>query len=65
MLINFNDLFFLSNKVNGVIHIGAHNLEELPDYLKGNVRRIIWIEANPHKYNFIEEKLKIFENMTL
>ena len=37
MLINFNDLLFLSNKVNGIIHIGAHKLEELPDYLKGNV----------------------------
>ena len=65
MLINFNDLFFLPNKVNGIIHIGAHKLEELPDYLKGNVRKVIWIEANPDKYNFIEEKLKRFENMTL
>ena len=50
MLINFNDLLFLQKKVNGIIHIGAHNLEELPDYLKGNVRRIIWIEANPEKF---------------
>ena len=65
MLINFNDLFFLPNKVNGIIHIGAHKLEELPDYLKGNVRKVIWIEANPDKYNFIEEKLKRFDNMTL
>ena len=65
MLINFNDLFLLSSKVNGIIHIGAHNLEELPDYLRGNVRRIIWIEANPEKYNFIEEKLKRFEKMKL
>ena len=65
MLINFNDLFFLSNKVRGIIHIGAHELEELPDYLKGNVRSIIWIEANPNKYDFIEEKLKRFANMTL
>ena len=65
MLINFNDLLFLPSKVKGIIHIGAHTLEELPDYLKGNVRRIIWIEANPEKYNFIEERLKRFENMTL
>ena len=65
MLINFNDLLFLSNKVNGIIHIGAHKLEELPDYLKGNVSKVIWIEANPENYNFIEEKLKRFKNMTL
>ena len=65
MLINFNDLLFLSSKVKGIIHIGAHNLEELPAYLKGKVKRIIWIEANPKKYNFIEEKLRRYENMTL
>ena len=65
MLINFNDLLFLQKKVNGIIHIGAHELEELPDYLNRNVSRIIWIEANPDKYNFIEEKLKRFKNMTL
>ena len=35
MLINFNDLLILSSKVKGIIHIGAHNLEELPEYLKG------------------------------
>ncbi len=65
MLINFNDLLFLSNKVTGIIHIGAHKLEELPDYLKGNIKRIIWIEANPEKYQFIDERLQRFEKMTL
>ena len=64
MMLNFNDLL-LSKDVRGIIHIGAHELEELPDYLKRNVRRIIWIEANPDKYNLIEEKLKSFKNMTL
>ena len=65
MLINFNNLLFLSNKVTGIIHIGAHNLEELPDYLKGNIKRIIWIEANPEKYEFIDKKLQRFDKMTL
>ena len=65
MLINFNDLLLLSIKVSGIIHIGAHNLEELPDYLKGNVSKIIWIEANPSKYNLIEERLSKFDNMFL
>ena len=41
MLINFNDLILLPSKVNGIIHIGAHTIEVLPDYLKGNVRKII------------------------
>ena len=65
MLINFNDLLFLSNKVNGIIHIGAHELEELPDYVKGNIKKIIWIEANPEKYKFIEQRLQRYENMSL
>ena len=65
MLINFNDILFLSKKVKGIIHIGAHELEELSDYLKGNVSRVIWIEANPKKYNFINKELKYFENMVL
>tara|TARA_B100000886_G_scaffold283253_1_gene207509 strand:- start:82 stop:819 length:738 start_codon:yes stop_codon:yes gene_type:complete len=64
MLINFNDLL-LSNKVTGIIHIGAHQLEELADYLKGNVNNVIWIEANPNKYDFINNKLKKYENMVL
>ena len=64
MLINFNNLF-LPKKVNGIIHIGAHELEELSDYLKRNISRVIWIEANPKKYDQINTKLKIFENMVL
>ena len=65
MLINFNDILFLSNKVKGIIHIGAHELEELSDYLKGNVSRVVWIEANPQKYDYINNKIENFENMVL
>ena len=64
MLINFNDLL-LSNTVEGIIHIGAHELEELEDYLKGNVSKVIWIEANSNKYNFIKNKLQNHKNMVL
>ena len=64
MLINFNDLF-LSKKVNGIIHVGAHELEELSSYLKRNISRVIWIEANPEKYDLINRKIKNFENMVL
>ena len=64
MLINFNDLF-LSKKVKGIIHFGAHELEELSSYLKRNISRVIWIEANPEKYDLINRKIKNFENMVL
>ena len=33
--------------------------------MKGNVSKIIWIEANPNKYNLIEERLRKFDNMFL
>ena len=32
--------------VNGVIHIGAHLAQEMQDYHKHGISRIIWIEAN-------------------
>jgi FkbM family methyltransferase len=48
MLIKFKDLCkkyeFLPR---GIIHVGAHELEELPDYTQEGVRKIIWIEGNP------------------
>lgn len=32
---------------SGIIHIGAHEMEERQDYLSHNVKKIIWIEGNP------------------
>jgi FkbM family methyltransferase len=34
-------------KINGIIHIGAHELQEQPFYKNMGVSKIIWIEANP------------------
>ena len=48
MLIKFKDLCknygFLPR---GIIHVGAHELEELSDYNGEGVNKIIWIEGNP------------------
>lgn len=50
MLIPFNDcvnlLQLFNIKVNGVLHVGAHECEELKDYNSKGVDKIIWIEAN-------------------
>jgi len=47
MFINLSEL---KNKydmnIRGVIHVGAHVLEELPIYKNLNINNIIWIEAN-------------------
>lgn len=51
MLINFKDL---CNKYHflpsGIIHVGAHNLEEKSDYEIMGVKKIVWIEGNPEVY---------------
>ena len=65
MLIPFNFLIFYPKKIRGIIHIGAHALEELPLYLSKNLRRIIWIEANPEKYDFIEKRISKYKEMHL
>ena len=51
--------------IKGIIHVGAHELEELEDYLKRGIDKIIWIEANPEKFKTIEKKIIHYENMYL
>jgi FkbM family methyltransferase len=50
MLIPFTKCIVILNeydiKVKGVLHIGAHECEELNDYNKEGVNDIVWIEAN-------------------
>lgn len=47
MYINFTDIVTKYGTPKGVIHIGAHLLEERDEYLKHNLNNTIWIEANP------------------
>ena len=51
LIIMLIPLTYLINKYNikptGVLHIGAHQAEELSDYNKHNINKVIWIEANP------------------
>ena len=54
MLIKFNDIVNKYGKPKGVIHIGAHLLEERNDYLSHGLNNTIWIEANPKIYSQIE-----------
>ena len=65
MLIPFKLIPNLKNKIKGVLHVGAHELEELPQYLSKGIENIIWIEANPQKYEFLESILKNYKYMFL
>ena len=55
MLISFNSIIQKYGKPNGIIHIGAHLMEERNDYINEGINNIIWIEANPSIFSIIEQ----------
>jgi FkbM family methyltransferase len=63
MLIPFEKLPM--GKVTGVIHVGAHEAEELEGYLLSGIRKVTWIEANPAKVELIKDKLKKYRDMNI
>lgn len=63
MFIPFNKL--LLSKIKGIIHLGAHEAQELDDYIKQKITNIIWVEANPNKYELLEKKIKPYKDMRL
>lgn len=42
----------------GIVHIGAHEGQELEAYLEQKVPKVVWIEANPVIYETLKERLK-------
>ena len=67
MLISFETIIKKYNMdINVILHIGAHNCEELDYYTKYGLKnnQIIWIEANPElvKNNLIIDKSRIIKN---
>ena len=65
MLFKFSDLLFVNKHIRGIVHIGAHQLEELPEYLNHKLDKIIWVEANPYKYEYIEKIINNYDQMYL
>jgi FkbM family methyltransferase len=57
MLLTFNDIVQKYRAPKGIIHIGAHLMEERADYLRYGFRNTIWIEANPNIYEQIKERI--------
>jgi FkbM family methyltransferase len=53
------------NSIRGIIHIGAHEAEELRDYCCHNKSKVLWVEANPGKWKALEEKTKHFPEMLI
>ena len=65
MLLQFSNIVSKYGLPRGVIHIGAHKMEERKDYLASNINDIIWIEANPklveHNLPLISDSESIFQ----
>tara|TARA_Y100000768_G_scaffold269926_1_gene206388 strand:+ start:272 stop:898 length:627 start_codon:yes stop_codon:yes gene_type:complete len=59
MLIKVNELIkYFNIKITGILHIGAHECEELNDYNNAGVdnKNIYWIEAMQDKVDLIKSK---------
>jgi FkbM family methyltransferase len=54
MLIKFSEIVSKYGIPNGIIHIGAHLMEERGEYMKMGLDNIIWIEANTDVYSNIK-----------
>lgn len=54
MLISFDKIFNSHGPFKGVIHIGAHLMQEREEYLSHGLDNTIWIEADPSIYSRIE-----------
>lgn len=54
MLITFNEIVNKYGLPKGIIHIGAHLMEERNDYISKGLYNTIWVEANPKVYSNIE-----------
>lgn len=54
MLIKFSEIVNKYGIPKGIIHIGAHLMEERNDYKSQGLYNTIWVEANPKVYSNIE-----------
>ena len=72
MLIPLNELYQRYDlKINGILHIGAHECEELKSYITLGVqnKNIYWVEAMEDKVNLMKrynvggEEIKIFQGL--
>lgn len=63
MLISVNSLTRVWGvKPTGVLHVGAHEAEELAAYLANSWTPITWVEAQPSKIEFLKKKLPTESN---
>jgi FkbM family methyltransferase len=59
MLIKFDHICEKYGVPLGVIHIGAHMMEEREAYMSKGLKNTVWVEANPSTYKKASEKIAL------
>lgn len=57
MLISYIEIVKKYGSPKGIIHLGAHLAEELEAYLENGNQNVIWVEANPHLFDNLKQRL--------
>lgn len=65
MLIKFSDICAKYGEPRGVIHVGAHMMEERDVYLSKGLENTIWVEANPSVYEKAKATVQLKQNEML
>lgn len=65
MLIKFEHICEKYGVPRGVVHIGAHMLEERSSYLSAGLTNTIWVEANPSTYEKAKSSVALNQNEKL
>lgn len=67
MLIKFEEIkkHFTLGTPRGVLHIGAHNAEELEAYHAAGIETIAWVEANPTLFGVIMQRIRNHPGSTM
>jgi len=64
VLISVSDLVkFWGVMPKNVLHIGAHNAEELDAYTRHNWNQVTWVEAQPDKIAYLKKKLPVHHKL--
>ena len=54
------ELAYLKKKyrlnITGILHVGAHEAEERPDYLRLGVKNLTWVEANEKRCSAMRKR---------
>jgi FkbM family methyltransferase len=61
MLINFEVIVGRYGRPKGIIHIGAHHMQEKTVYEKFDLYNTVWIEANPKIVEFLHQNVTLNE----